>query len=349
MVLDAQQMEILNRRILVLQTAFLGDAILSLPFLQELSKKNPDSQIDVITIPGCVEIFAACPAVSNVFVLDKHGAHKSLFTTLAFAKRFSPRNYSALYSLHRSLRSTLFARATGIPETFGFDTSALSFLYRHKIIYHREQHEVQRLLAFLQDETLLASWQVLPDMWLTAKQKEFVAEILSPVNRNKRWIAVAPGSVWQTKRYPELFFKRIIDYFSDGGYEILLLGGKAEADLCETFCTRDGVYNFAGKVSIVESKLIVEQSALLLTNDSATTHVGMAANAKTLTIYCSTVPSIGFYPYNEGSAWIGKDDLPCKPCGIHGHRACPEKHFKCGLELFPETIICKMENMLASE
>lgn len=346
MVLDAQPMEILNRKILVLQTAFLGDAILSLPFLQALKRKFPDASLDVITIPGCREIFLSCPAVSKVFVLDKHGRHKSIRATLTFARQFSPQEYFALYSLHRSFRSTLFVKATRIHEAYGFNTSAFSFLYWHKIPYHPEYHEVKRLLMFLEDEAVLQDWRILPQMEASGEQQKHADEILAEVDPNKLWIAIAPGSVWQTKRYPELFFKRIIEYFSGAGYEILLLGGNSEAALCETFCTRDGIHNFAGRASIVESKLIVEKCALLLTNDSATTHVGMAANAKTLTLYCSTVPSIGFYPYNEKSAWLSREGLACKPCGIHGHRACPEKHFKCGFELLPDDVIGKMENML---
>lgn len=346
MVLDAQPMEVLNRKFLVLQTAFLGDAILSLPFLHALKKLNPDSLIDVITIPTCREIFASSPAVHQVFVLDKHAAQKGLLATISFARTFRREGYERFYSLHRSLRSSLFARATEISETFGFDTAAFSFLYKHKIPYEKAFHEVRRLMHFTQSEDCVANWKVLPEMRLSEQQKKNVAAALAGVDTAKPWIAVAPGSVWQTKRYPELYFKKIIDYFRNAGYEVILLGGKAEAPLCEEMLA-PGVHNLAGKISIVESKLAIEKVKALLTNDSATTHVGMAANAKTITIYCSTVPSIGFYPYNDGSTWISKDDLPCKPCGIHGHRSCPKKHFKCGVELLPETIISKMESVIA--
>jgi heptosyltransferase-2 len=346
MVLDAQPMEVLNRKFLVLQTAFLGDAVLSLPFLQTLKKLNPDCLIDIITIPTCREIFAACPAVNQVFVLDKHGAHKGLRATIQFARTFARAGYERFYSLHRSFRSALFARATRIPDTFGFTTAAFSFLYTHKIPYEKSFHEVRRLMNFTQSAECVANWKVLPEMRLSDQQNENVAAALAGVDNSKPWIAIAPGSVWQTKRYPELYFKQIIDYFRNVGYEVILLGGKTEAPLCEGMLA-PGVHNFAGKISIVESKLVIEKVKALLTNDSATTHVGMAANAKTITIYCSTVPSIGFYPYNDGSTWISKDDLPCKPCGIHGRRNCPKKHFKCGIELLPESIISKMESVIA--
>ena len=72
----------------------------------------------------------------------------------------------------------------------------------------------------------------------------------------------------------------------------------------------------------------------------------MAADAKVLTIYCSTVPEFGFYPYNKKSAWIGVEKLECKPCGIHGFKKCPEGHFKCAELLTPKEVIQKMEKMI---
>ena len=50
-----------------------------------------------------------------------------------------------------------------------------------------------------------------------------------------------------------------------------------------------------------------------------------------LTIYCSTVPEFGFYPYNKKSSYISFNDLNCKPCGIHGYEKCPIKSFDCGI------------------
>ena len=76
MAVDAQVMEILmteKKNILVIQTAFIGDAILTLPMLQKLKGMNPDSELDVIAIPGTAQIFNSSPAVDEVIILDKKG------------------------------------------------------------------------------------------------------------------------------------------------------------------------------------------------------------------------------------------------------------------------------------
>ena len=278
--------------------------------------------------------------------LDKKGKHKSLWATIAFARSLRKYSYTKIYSLHRSFRSTVIAFFSGVKETYGYSTSACAIAYKHRIPYIKDFHEVQRHFVFLDDESLIRNWRVLPEMHLSDDLQKNIKRELLVFEASDRIIAIAPGSVWQTKRYPDVYYMRIIDYFCIKGFKIVLLGGKNEAELCNRLTVNRNVHNLAGKISIVESRGVMERTELLLTNDSASTHIGMAANAKTLTVYCSTVPEIGFYPYNNKSDFIGYDGLDCKPCGIHGFKKCPLGHFNCAHLLKPETVIERMENMI---
>ncbi len=342
-------MEVLIKpKFLVLQTAFLGDAILTLPFIQALKTINPDAVIDVITIPADEPIFLSSPYVNKVFVLEKQGRQKGLLDTIRFARNFARQDYTRLYSLHRSFRSSLISWFTGIPERFGYANSIMSFVYKHRIKYRYDYHEVRRHLAFLDYEDCNINWKIKPEMRVTEEQLSEVETVLSPIAKKIKRIALAPGSVWQTKRYPEEYFLEIIKYFCNKDYNILLLGGANETGLCDRLTISDAVHNLAGRLSVVESKLAIESAEILVTNDSASTHIGMAADAKTLTLYCSTTPAIGFFPYNAKSAWLSYDEPGCKPCGIHGYKKCPLGHFNCAHGLPPEEVINKMESMLAT-
>lgn len=94
---------------------------------------------------------------------------------------------------------------------------------------------------------------------------------------------------------------------------------------------------------------ITKHVKLLISNDSAPTHLGMCADIPVLTIFCSTVPGFGFYPYNEQSKTISFSNLDCKPCGIHGYRKCPIETFDCGYKLLPEMVIEKIKKQLTSD
>lgn len=337
-----------KQKILFIQTAFPGDAILTLPALQMLKQSNPDCLIDVLCIPGTKEIFEASESVNNVIVLDKRDKHKSVFKTYKFSKELSKKGYTKVYSAHRSFRTALIVLNLQVRESFGFDSSSLMHVYKHVVPYYLNKHEVQRNLDLVGYEYDNDSWKIIPKINITTEANEKVKEFILNNELDKDFIAVAPASIWNTKMYPAESYIEIINHLIDKGNKIVLIGSKDEAEYLQTIsdkCKKD-VINAAGLFSIVESIELLKNAKLLICNDSAPTHMGMAARVKTLTIYCSTIPGFGFYPYSENSDYLSYDDLYCKPCGIHGYKKCPIKTFDCGNKLSPDLIINKIEEML---
>ncbi len=336
-----------NRRVLVIQTAFLGDAILTLPMIQKLNELLPDSLIDVVCIPSSEEIFQSSPFVNNIIVYDKRGKHKSLMNVFRLAYKIKKNGYERIYAPHRSFRTALLVLLSGVKETYCFDKASFSFVFKHKIKYRVNYHEVQRNLELIGVNVDKVSWKILPTVQSQPNLKEKVESLISNIP-NKKLIAVAPGSVWATKRYVKEYFLEVVNYLINKSYTIILIGGLRDRDLCLEVKNNfsNSVYTVAGDLSIIESIELLKYCKVLISNDSAPTHLGMCADIPTFTIYCSTVPSFGFYPYNEKSMWISYDNLECKPCGIHGFKKCPIKTFDCAYKLKPEFVIGKLENML---
>lgn len=336
-------------RILFIQTAFLGDAILALPAIQKLKELNPDSQIDVLCIPETEEIFSASPSINKVNVIDKKNQHKSLFKTYKFIKQIKVNNYTKIYSSHRSLRTALIIMSLEVRETYGFDISSLMHVYKNLVKYELSKHEVQRnldLIGFNYDQE---SWKILPEIYITAETKNKINLFLTDDNLNSGFIAIAPGSVWNTKKYPAEYFEELLKHFIDENEKVVLIGSKKDSVDCSVIASKfnDKVYNASGKFTVIESIELLKRAKFLISNDSAPTHMAMCADIKTLTIYCSTVPEFGFYPYNKKSSYISFNDLKCKPCGIHGYYSCPIKTFDCGKKLLPQHIIEKFEEILS--
>ena len=335
------------KKILYIQTAFPGDAVLSLPALEKLKELNPDSSVDVLCIPSTQEIFSAAPYVDNVLVIDKRGKHKSFFALINFAKELKNRKYDVIYSSHRSLRTSILVLLSEVEETYGFSNSAIKYVYKNIVSYHLNKHEVQRnfdLIGFKYDEN---SWRVQPKLNFSDGVNIKVANFLKEIAKNKI-IALAPGSIWTTKRYPKEKWQRIANYFSTKNFNVILIGGKDDEELCESILQKStgNLFNAAGKFSIVESIKLLSHCNLLISNDSAPTHFGICAGIKVLTIYCSTIPQFGFFPYLFGSRFLSFDDLNCKPCGIHGYQECPLTHFNCANKLHEDEVIKVAEEML---
>lgn len=353
MALDAQYVEILmseEKKILVIQTAFPGDAILTLPFIQELKKQIPDYSIDVLCIPLTAEIFGASPSINSVIPFDKKGKQKSFFAFMKFVKELKAKNYEIMYSPHRSLRSALIVLGLSAKESYGFENSTLKFAYKNTVKYDPAAHEVRRNLEFLDGDFSGDKWRILPEILVSSESKKKVSYYLNEKKINN-FITIAPGSVWETKKYPAKYFKKIIEHFANNGYQVVLIGGAEDKVVCEMLGMDDeeAVYIAAGDFSFIETIELLKSSSLLICNDSAPTHLGMCADIPVLAIYCSTLPGFGFYPYNSRSSYISFDELNCKPCGIHGFNSCPIGSFYCAELLDLKLVIEKAEKLISDE
>lgn len=332
-------------KILVIQTAFIGDAILTLPMIQKLKSFLQYSEIHVLAIPSTEEIFNASPYVSKTITIDKRGKHKSLSGLFNFIKELKKHNYNRIYSPHRSLRTSFIVMMLGVTETYGFNSSSFKFVYKHLIKYEAQHHEVQRnldLIGYHDD------WKVLPEVSISESAEEKINLFISGNNLTGNIAAIAPGSIWNTKKYPEIYFKEIIRYFRKKSFFVVLIGSEKDRTICDNIISEfnDGVVSAAGMFTIVETIGLLKRISIIVSNDSAPTHFAMCANIPALTIYCSTVPGFGFSPYNYGSSFVSLNDLDCKPCGIHGYEKCPINTFVCAFNLKPQMVISKIEGII---
>ncbi len=329
----------MHEKILIIQTAFLGDAILTLPLIQYL-KRDSNSQIDVLCIPSTAEIFGASPFVDTIIEFDKRGKQKSFLSFIRFVNKLKENNYSKVISPHRSFRSSLIIALMGIKNSIGFDKASMSFVYKKKIKHNWSDHEVLRnlkLADYCEDD-----WKIKPIIESSDKIKLKISEIINE-NNLKNFIIIAPGSVWYTKAYPIKSFSEAANELIKSGFTLVLIGGKSEYELCNKLNgminNNEKTINLAGELSIIESIELMRFSKLVICNDSAPTHMGMSADIPVLTLYCSTIPGFGFYPYNNQSKYLSYDELKCKPCGIHGKIKCPLNTFECAEKIAPKKIV----------
>ncbi len=335
------------KRILVLQTAFPGDAILTLPLIQKIYEKYGEPEIDVICIPASADIFTASPKVNSVLILDKKNTEKSLFSLLSFSKKIRENKYDILFSPHRSFRSGIISFLSYIPERISFDNASIKEAYTKVVKYRKDFHEVQRNLSLLNTEALSDFPEILPEIVANRECKAKIQDILGKI-KSEEIVIIAPGSVWETKKYPEEYFKTITGYLINKSKTVIAVGSLSDKELCSRLSEdKKKYFNLAGELTIPETVELMRHVNLVICNDSSPAHMAVSANQKVLTIYCSTIKDFGFYPYTSKSSIISYNEIDCKPCGIHGHKKCPLGHFNCGKLLLPEKVLEKIEEILA--
>ncbi|OGC77983.1 MAG: lipopolysaccharide heptosyltransferase II [candidate division Zixibacteria bacterium RBG_16_40_9] len=327
--------------ILVVQTAFIGDVILTIPLIKAVKKKFSGSKLSVLVIPQSAELLKNNPYVDEVITYDKRGQEKSLNSFFQLVNRIKQSKFDLALVPHRSYRSSFLVFLSKIPERIGFDKNQASFFLTKKIVYQKNWHEIDRNLSLIESDGLSVE-EKYPELFPTpedfGKVERFLAE--NKINADDVLIAIAPGSTWATKRWIEAGFAKVADWLiQKEKMKVVFTGSREDEQLMNSIYNLMEVkpVNACGKLSLLESAALLSKCKLLLANDTAPVHMAVAMKTPVVEIYGSTVPAFGFYPYGDGHLIIEKN-LPCRPCGIHGHQKCPLGHFKCMKEISPEEV-----------
>jgi heptosyltransferase-2 len=334
-------------KFLIIQTSFIGDVILTLPLLQVLRRNFPNSKIDFILIPRTAELLKNHPDINDVIVFDKRGRDSGISGLMRLRKILSAENYDVALIPHRSFRSAFLALISGIGERIGFDKSSAKFLYTH-IVEYKNIHEIERNLSLLIPLGIRVDRKELPNLYPSDDDINYVDSLLSSYGI-KNLIGISPGSIWATKRWLKEGFSDVASKFTGIGFDVALIGGVDDFMLCEEIKTIAGgknVFNFCGKLSLLQSAELISRCKVLITNDSAPMHMAVAVGTPVVAIFGSTVPEFGFYPYGEKDIVVQVDNLYCRPCGIHGHGSCPEGHFKCMKLIKSEDVFKKAMSLI---
>lgn len=331
-------------RICVLQTAFMGDAILTLPLLRKIKILMPRSKTIVVCGPESRDIFLTCPQVDDVIIDDKRSS--GFFPALLkLVRRLRAYRFDVAILPHRSMRSALSAFLARIPVRVGFHSSPGRLFLNRKVPFSWMLHDVERNL------TLLGPFSKAPithPPGLSSRQSVSVkADIAGRLQNQgvpggKKLVGVHPGSVWRSKRWlPERYAGVIQRLTGEFGVRTILIGGAPDIEWNASVAELSGVecLDWTGKTTIDELMALMKHLKLFITNDSGPMHVATAFNVPTLAIFGPTTRELGFFPYGQGHRVL-EADLRCRPCGLHGGKNCPRGHFLC-MNLISMDTVCK--------
>ena len=172
------------------------------------------------------------------------------------------------------------------------------------------------------------------------------------LNRYKNILAVAPGTIWNTKRWPADRFAAVCKQISSENITIVLIGGKEDEALCKEvmeIVQTKNVFSTAGELSLLQSAELIRRCKVLISNDSAPMHLAVAVGTPVIAIFGATVPEFGFAPRGPRNIVIETNGLQCRPCSIHGGDTCPINTFECMLSITPEVVVDKVKLFLESK
>jgi heptosyltransferase-2 len=327
-------------KFLVIQTSFIGDVVLATAVLEKLHAFFPGAQIDFLLRRGNEGLLRDHPFLHRVLVWDKKNhKHRNLFR---LARRVRRERYDHIINLHRFGSSGMLTFLSGATSKVGFDKNPFSFTYTRKIAHTISEpyspqpvHETERNQLLIADitDTQTAKPRLYPTTSDLAHVKQW---------QKKPYICIAPSSVWFTKQFPAEKWISLIAALPEQ-YTIYLLGASADQLLAEKIisaASSERVQGLCGKLDFLQSAALMKGAVMNYVNDSAPMHFCSAVDAPVTAVYCSTVPGFGFGPLSTNSNVVEiAERLYCRPCGLHGHKACPEGHFRCALDITNEQLL----------
>jgi len=340
------------RTVGVWQTAFLGDAVLTLPLLANLKAAWPAARLHFFVRRGAGALFAAQPELASVREVDKRGELKSLAASLTYGRKLAREGFDLWVSAHTSLRSALVARAAAAPRRVGYDAPLWNRLAYTDVVPRRfaELAEIERLHQLLLPLGVPVStdW---PGLALVPAAAARAEELLSGLPRPV--LGLHPGSVWPTKRWPAAHFARVADLALAEGTSVVLFAGPGEeatAAEVRAACSGAGSARFldlSGRLTLPELAAAIARLDCYLTNDSGPMHIAWALKVPVVAMFGPTVKAHGFFP-RGATTRVLELDLSCRPCGLHGGRACRLGHHRCLQGLEPDAAYAVVGSLLGS-
>lgn len=331
---------------LVIRLSSLGDVVLTQPVLQAAAQAGYD--VDFFTKPVYQPLGALLPGVARTLaspeglaprydlVLDLHGT--------ARARRLVARVRAqrVLHYCKHSLARRLLVRPWGHPVFW----NAWAKLDARSSVVDWYAQAAQRAQIAVAERR--------PRLSVPEQAQQAAAKLLAGLGLkdSQPWVALAPGAKWATKQWPREYFSQLaVRLDRETGIRPVLIGGESEIGLCRDVAQAAGgrVVSLAGQTDLATLAALFSKSALFVGNDSGPLHLAAAAGTRVLAFFGPTVPEFGFAPPAGTRTRIVSRSLSCRPCAVHGSRACPLGHHACMKKIMPDEAWTLSKELLRAE
>ncbi|WII72015.1 glycosyltransferase family 9 protein [Bdellovibrio sp. 22V] len=304
--------------------------------------------------------------VDQVFEIEK--GNKDSYAKIVEHLRFV--EVDNLISPHESLRTAFFCTQIKANHKIGFDKGWNFFVFSKRNKRQLQLPDALRQLSLLKSEDPQLEKDLVeylsfekpyapkehgllsaPPKWASMSLRHQVLELGDIYTSLKskyslrgfeegKAVLIFPGSVWATKRWTEEGFIETGRALQKKGFQVYVMGGPGEEALAEKVAAAiPGSESLAGKTKIIESAQLIARAALVIGNDSASTHLAAVCETPLIAVFGPTVLEFGYRPWSADSFVVQKEGLKCRPCGKHGHKVCPIKTHECMKGISAEEVL----------
>ncbi len=349
-----------RRRILVMRYRFIGDTLLTVPFLRNLRKAYPDAQIDLLVAPNSGEVLRDCPYIDELIVFDTTRKHRyetgvnERKSFWSYVKLLQNKKYDTAFVLKRSFSSAALALLAGIPERIGFDTEARGFLLTKKVPYKKERHEVDCFLDVLKAANVPVHDRHLESWWRPAEAEMAASRLPDQAKKN---IVLHLTSSNVAKQWPIASAQVLAEWLlTHSGWHVHGLGAASDSPIYEDLKTRlpqalrERFHIHCGQFDLLTSMAFLDRMDLVVGVDWAQRRRSWRLHSGTLHMASAVkTPVVALFGPMDERKWgpmdatILTEPVACRPCNLD--TPC-RFDFQCMTQLRPERVMTVLQEKL---
>lgn len=297
------------RNILVVKLDFIGDWVLTTPFLENLRWSAPKAKITAVVLDRAFDLAVASPLVDRVVSVSGAVGRRTVFgaATVAALAGFRRDYLEGAFDLALVPRwdvdfngALLVAYGSGAPRIAGFterstERKALvnrgdDRFYTDLVVDRRSVHEVEHKLALV-DAVGGRAQPTGASLHLTRADRERARQFLETAfgAGGAPLLAVAPFVADPKRMLPLPRFARVVRQVADAfGSKVVVLGSPMHRQDAADFAAMVGgnAASAAGLMRTRESAALTEMSAAFIGMDSGPSHVAAAVGTPAAVISC---------------------------------------------------------------
>ena len=306
-------------KILILRFSSIGDIVLTTPVIRCLKQTVKEAEIHYCTKRRYQELIMHNPYIDKCHYLDD--------SLNQLVGQLRSEQYDLIIDLHNSLRTSLIKSLLGKRAFSVNKINIQKWLYvRFKLDVMPSVHIVDRYMDALKELGVANDGEGL-DYFIGAD--EYIPMSQLPPTHQSSYVAYALGGQHATKRLP---VDQMIKLCRQIGRSIVLLGDQHDREAGEVIrhaLGDDLIFNACDLFTINQSASLIEQAQVVFSHDTGLMHIAAAFKKPIVSIWGSTTPQLGMYPYKTRHLIVENANLSCRPCSKIGHKQCPLGHFKC--------------------
>ncbi len=332
--------------ILIVPYMWIGDFVRCHSVVKLLNARYPQRPIDMLATTLCAPLADYMPGLRQAIIADLPRSRLALKQQLALAKRLKREDYGSALVMPRTWKSTLAPFFAGIPERTGFAGEARFVLLNDVRFGERALPRMVDRCAAL---ALPAGVKLPPDLPLpelkVSYQEVEAWRRKRDLNTDYRPIvALAPGAVGPSKRWPGAAFGALSRRLLAEGLAVWVLGGPDEKPLAAEIVGDTAARDLTGH-DLRDAILALAAASAAVSNDSGLLHVAAALGTPSVGIFGPTSPW-HWAPLNPLAGTIETTtELSCRPC----HKpVCRLVHHRCMRDIAPDQVLAVTHRALAA-